>query len=55
MTPAEAAAFEAEPFSVDAIRLRRWDDTAKVVGLQTPPLSHFVKYLQEAAMIGSNP
>jgi [1-hydroxy-2-(trimethylamino)ethyl]phosphonate dioxygenase len=50
MTPAELVAFEAEPFSTDAIRLRRWDDTAKVVGLKTLPLSHFVEFINDVAL-----
>jgi phosphonate degradation associated HDIG domain protein len=49
MTPAEVAAFEAEPYYIDALRLRWWDDLAKVPGRATPPLSHFEKYLADAA------
>jgi gamma-butyrobetaine dioxygenase len=30
MTPAEAARFAAHPWAADAVRLRRWDDLAKV-------------------------
>lgn len=37
----EAQAFEAEPFFKDAVRLRVWDDAAKVPGAQTPPLAHY--------------
>jgi phosphonate degradation associated HDIG domain protein len=55
MTPEEVAAFGAEPFSNDAVRLRRWDDAAKVVGLKTEPLSHFVRYMIEVAQPWSNP
>lgn len=43
MTSEEAARFEAGEFSQDAVRLRRWDDAAKVVGLETPPLDHFLQ------------
>jgi len=32
MTPAEAGRFAAHPWSADAVRLRRWDDLAKVPG-----------------------
>ncbi len=34
-------AFEANPFFQDAVRLRAWDDTAKVVGMETPPLNAY--------------
>jgi phosphonate degradation associated HDIG domain protein len=54
MSPEEVKKFEAEPFHADAVRLRKWDDTAKVPGLKTPPLSHFEKYLT-AARAGGDP
>ena len=41
MTAAEAARFEANPRSADALRLRRWDDAAKVPGLFVPDLDHY--------------
>jgi len=41
MTAAEVADFERLPFFADAVRLRRWDDEAKVRGLATLPFSHF--------------
>jgi [1-hydroxy-2-(trimethylamino)ethyl]phosphonate dioxygenase len=34
-------AFEENPFFLDAVRLRRWDDTAKVVGLEVPTLDTY--------------
>jgi phosphonate degradation associated HDIG domain protein len=34
--------FKALPPSLDACRLRRWDDAAKVVDMRTPALSHFI-------------
>lgn len=43
MTADEARHFKALEFGSDAARLRRWDDAAKVVGLATPPLSHFLQ------------
>ena len=42
----ETKAFLAKPHAEDAMRVRRWDDRAKVAGLATPPLGH---YLQAAA------
>jgi len=40
--------FESRPFFQDALRLRRWDDTAKVIGMVTPGLEHFARYLDRA-------
>lgn len=45
------ASDEAEEFIVragapEAVRLRRWDDDAKVKDLPTPPLSHFRPYVE---------
>jgi phosphonate degradation associated HDIG domain protein len=48
MTPAEVTEFEANPYFQDAVALRRWDDAAKIVNFQTPPLDHFVTYLKAA-------
>jgi homogentisate 1,2-dioxygenase len=36
------AAFEALPAFADALRLRRYDEQAKVRGLVTPPVAHFM-------------
>jgi phosphonate degradation associated HDIG domain protein len=38
----EADAFMAKPFAAEAVRVRRWDDAAKVPGHPTPPLSHYL-------------
>ena len=40
-TPAELAAFEHNPHHTAAVRLRRWDDAAKVPGLSVPPLDSY--------------
>jgi phosphonate degradation associated HDIG domain protein len=45
---AEAGAFIARPYAADAVRLRLWDDLAKVSGAATPPLAHFVAALESA-------
>ena len=37
----EAAGFLRLPFGEDAVRLRRWDDAGKVVGLRVPGLSAY--------------
>lgn len=42
MSPAEVQAFEALPHSAEAVQLRRYDEQAKVKGLQTPAVAHFM-------------
>ncbi|HUK08888.1 MAG TPA: HD domain-containing protein [Stellaceae bacterium] len=42
---AEAEEFIRRPFAADAVRLRRWDEQAKIKGLKTPDLAHFKIYL----------
>jgi phosphonate degradation associated HDIG domain protein len=44
----EAREFEQSPYYDSGVRLRRWDDRAKVVGLDTPSLDHFLKYVRRA-------
>jgi [1-hydroxy-2-(trimethylamino)ethyl]phosphonate dioxygenase len=48
-TEAEAASFRSHPYHQDAVALRRWDDAAKVPELQTPPLEHFLTYVEQSA------
>lgn len=45
-TQEEAAAFTVEPYAGDAVRLRRWDEEGKEVGLRTPSLAHFYRYVE---------
>jgi phosphonate degradation associated HDIG domain protein len=45
MSPQEVAAFRAEPYAETAVRLRRYDDAAKVKDLATPDLEHFAPHL----------
>ncbi|RQR54158.1 phosphohydrolase [Burkholderia sp. Bp9126] len=40
---AEADAFLLRPYAEDALRLRRWDDTAKMEGKATPDLDHYME------------
>lgn len=42
MSPAEVASFEALPQHREAVQLRRHDEQAKVKGLETPPVAHFM-------------
>ncbi len=45
MLPDEAAAFRAQPHAEAAVRLRRFDDDAKIAGLETPPVANFLPYV----------
>jgi phosphonate degradation associated HDIG domain protein len=47
-TPEEAKAFIAQPHADDAVRLRLWDDLAKVENAVTPPLAHFIVAIEAA-------
>jgi len=40
-SPDEAEAFASLPQAQDAVRLRRWDDLAKVAGLETKPIEAY--------------
>ena len=42
MGAAEVAEFRANPHHAEAVILRRYDEQAKVKGLETPPVSHFM-------------
>jgi phosphonate degradation associated HDIG domain protein len=48
--PEEAAAFCAKPYAEDAMRLRRWDDSAKIPGASTPALAHFLEIAARCAV-----
>ncbi len=48
MSAGEVAEFNALPFARDAVRLRRWDDEAKMVGMTTPGLEDFRPHLEAA-------
>ncbi len=43
---AQATEFAARPYSEDAVRLRRWDDLAKVESQSTPGLDHFMAVVE---------
>ena len=42
-------AFMAKPFAENALRVRRWDDRAKVAGQSTPVLSHYLEIARRCA------
>lgn len=46
----QADAFMQQPFAVEAVRLRRYDDLAKTPLKVVPSLSHFEYYLKQACM-----
>lgn len=49
MTAQQAAAFAADPYAEQAVRLRRWDEAAKDPDLDVPGFEHFTPLL--AALI----
>jgi len=49
---AQAALFIAQPGAADAVRVRLWDDQAKVAGALTPPLSHFIERARRCVIVG---
>jgi phosphonate degradation associated HDIG domain protein len=42
--------FLARPHAADAMRLRRWDDAAKVAGATTPPIAHYLEIAARCAV-----
>lgn len=42
MSEAEVQAFEQNPYSGDAVRVRRWDDIGKRPGMETRAFDHFM-------------
>ena len=46
-TAQEAAAFESFPWHADAVCLRRWDDAAKIPGLNVPDLEEYYALLRD--------
>jgi phosphonate degradation associated HDIG domain protein len=45
----EAEAFAAKPYARDAMRVRRWDDQAKVQGKATPGIGHYLGIVARCA------
>ena len=46
---AEAIAFETSAYGQQAVRLRRYDDLAKIPGAHTPPVEHYLSIMQRVA------
>ena len=38
--------FESSPDYLSAVQVRRYDDAAKVIGLETPPVEHYLQIVQ---------
>src|SRR5262249_39240942 len=51
----EVTAFERLPFHVEAVRLRHWDDQAKVPGWAVPGLEHYRSRLERTLSAHSGP
>jgi phosphonate degradation associated HDIG domain protein len=49
-SPEHAGVFLAKPFAEDAMRVRRWDDAAKVAGERTPLLGHYLQIASRCAI-----
>jgi phosphonate degradation associated HDIG domain protein len=50
MSEGECDEFGRGPFFDEAIRVRRWDDLAKIEDLETPPLEHYLRYVDRVAI-----
>lgn len=46
MSAEEITIFESRPFWSQAVRLRQYDDQAKIVGMKTPDLTHFLSLIR---------
>jgi phosphonate degradation associated HDIG domain protein len=47
----ETEKFLAKPFAENAMRVRRWDDAAKVAGEVTPPLARYLEIAARCAIV----
>ncbi len=45
----QALLFEANTYSQEAVRVRKYDDLAKIPGAPTPPLEHYLKIMHHIA------
>jgi phosphonate degradation associated HDIG domain protein len=54
-TTAQARKFEEHPSFVAAIKLRRWDEEAKIPQLRTPPLEHYLNYAHAVIVAHDGP
>jgi phosphonate degradation associated HDIG domain protein len=55
-SPEQTATFVAKPFAANAMRVRRWDDAAKVAGQRTPPIGHYLGIAEKISLpLGGGP
>ena len=54
MDTEEMATFESNPWFEDAVRLRRWDDDAKVIDLETPSLDYYMGFVARCVSVKKN-
>jgi phosphonate degradation associated HDIG domain protein len=54
MTAEQADTFAQDPHHTAAVALRRWDDAAKIAGLQVPGLDSYRAHLQAALQLGES-
>jgi phosphonate degradation associated HDIG domain protein len=47
----EARQFILQPYARDAVKLRRWDDQAKVPGKHTPSVFHIAEWMHACALL----
>ncbi|WP_019064432.1 2-trimethylaminoethylphosphonate dioxygenase [Streptomyces prunicolor] len=52
MSPAEVAAYEANPYAADGVAVRRWDDEGKDPEAPTPDFAHFRPLLMASSRKG---
>lgn len=50
MTPGQALAFETNPYFRAILQLRGWDEQAKIPGLPTPDMAHYLALCARAIM-----
>lgn len=50
----EVHQFEEQPYFEISVRLRHWDDQAKIEGLKTPSLDHFLPYVEQSILAASS-
>ncbi|UTW11566.1 phytanoyl-CoA dioxygenase family protein [Marinobacterium rhizophilum] len=53
MSEAEQAAYLQEPYALQAIKLRRWDDEGKVLELSSRPFDHYLAHMDAVAFDSS--
>lgn len=51
MSTEEVAAFESHPYFREILTMRRWDEQAKIPGLPTPEMAHYLSLLDETVVV----